>query len=134
MNWSRGLFRVWLVLSAIWVSSTIFFTAPWTKHPFAPAFWLNNTLSAPDGPWIQYQQNPPARRTFEVEINGQVVSVEARDQESAIAAAQSVRSEYQPIMYALAITALPPIFLLVAGLVVGWIVRGFHRSHTVGRS
>lgn len=76
MRWSRGLFRLWLVLSVVWVlgagtGSLLLYEpnppiseGPWTKYQKVPSsgFMLNKSI-APD-PWARFRLQPEER--FEV--------------------------------------------------------------------
>ena len=134
MNWSRGFFRVWVVIACLWIgAASVISYSDWQRslsrereiqrqpQPSPAAI-----KSAPpvqsmseDGPWKDYPIVAPENRKpdpFER------IAAEDRAAETAQWVAQWRWHLVETYLYA---GLLPPLALLGAGLVIRWIARGF---------
>jgi hypothetical protein len=162
INFKRGLFRGWLVLSIAWIGF-----AGWNEYHEAP--WnLNWPLARPEGPcwdsiaiwpngehfyWADISEEEdtplnieidkfkhewsadsiPTRNQFRETVVQKLNECEA----AAIAATPLVQRASQGVVrvwetlgdaYSLRAMLLPPLALLLAGWIAGWIIRGFRAS------
>lgn len=134
MSWGRGFFRAWVVISALWVAVTMFIVKPSTYA----LFW-----NAP-----KYEVSFPSGRKVTVDTSRThqelVATVdEALRQESPPKPGEKSHADsrdeilsYFDARYSSAgdratdawlITAVPPGVLLLVGIAVVWIIRGFRR-------
>lgn len=133
MNWRRGFWRVWGVISIVWIAVAFVIAAPfpstnpvvrfdaWGHQVKLPADteketvrsalikFLNEERAKDPGPWIEYQGN----------IDEKV--------DELIRNYQPTSWFWQLLPFSM-IALLPPAILLVLGMALGWIVRGFRTA------
>src|SRR5882672_2385677 len=132
MNWKLGFWRIWLVVSLIWMICVVLISNPistlfpkpihfqiWGYDTEFPAdlpkqevnkalveFLAHERSNKPNGPWLQYQGG-----------------IEQKVEETL--------QNYQPVdrlraAIVLVVTAFaPPLFLLIFGIAIAWITSGF---------
>jgi hypothetical protein len=109
MNWSLGLFRLWLVLTVMWVTGV------------GASTFLNRPQR---GPWLDYQAvakrppPPPGQKPGLFDDIPRTTEIEATF-------AENMRAH---IWWHGAMAAAVPLFSFVIGWVTLWIGRGF-RTH-----
>ena len=139
INWARGFFRAWAVL-AVWISGS-----GW--HAYTTASWSQPE----DDCWEQIAKWPDGKPFDEWERGGFVDYVpndepnrrqnkifeevwrKIKDCGTAKEAAKPlmqrvtlrVTENWSELTSALRLILLPPLAVLIAGLVLGWIVKGF---------
>jgi hypothetical protein len=102
---ARGLFRVWLVLSVLWVVGVGVMT--WQTFP--------PSLGVP-------RQNPPPPGYV---IDQPRVGLETIDDANAALAIQSRIQQRTALWFAGLLALLPPVFVLALGSALVWAFRGF---------
>jgi len=131
VNWRRGFFRLWVVLSVLWIGLVVYLIEPKTYTRFwrAGVYEVKSSdgrvrqfnlagsqteLAADITAWIQAQRP---------DIN---ISEFEKDRDELVTA---LKSEYQAELdeakTAWLLTVLPPVALLGFGLCIFWIARGF---------
>jgi hypothetical protein len=117
LNWGRGFFRLWLLLSAIWVA--------------ALGYALRDDL------WLLTQRDL-LESSREVTFAPSEAIKEPLGADEAMMAELSRRADAigrelrATALGALGVVALPPLFALLAGLLIGWIGRGFSQRSEHG--
>jgi hypothetical protein len=102
MNWSKGLLRLWLVLSCVWVCVT---------GVAATIIWNNNAPARESAAhWARHEAEC---RTAGAPKSGACL-LQARDRLYPI-----------PNAVYLAVVVVPPLALLVFGWLALWVARGF---------
>ena len=94
---ARGLLRLWLFLSVLWIGGVGVVT--WRTFPSEPAW-----QPAERPPWAEDQQNPPPA--------GYVINQPSNQH------AEAIRS-------AIVLALVPPAFVLALGSALVWAFRGF---------
>ncbi len=123
MNWKRGLIRVWLVCSALWIVGVVAFVA------HAPIVATTFSYPTPTG---ERSKSPLGREWSAAEIKG---CVDARKSNGSLGNLFSCgderpephrSSDFIGNATTVAIVGFsPPIALIVLGLAGVWIARGF---------
>ena len=130
MNIARGLFRAWIVISAIWIGLTVYLSEPKTYTKFwrlvyeaqykdgrIVEFDLTKSqaaLAADVTAWMQAQR--PDINILEVQ----------KDSEQLLAYLKSERQlQMDKAKSAWLVTVVPPLALLIFGLCILWIAPGF---------
>ena len=142
MNWSRGLLRGWVVLSALWVAGTA-----WAFHA-DPAFYAEPIWASHDDIFVRVEVPPVATKKDVVDLvasaiaqvrfgnaanNSQVsASQPTPDQFTAdVLAADRAADSYSEkrpwwrLSQATLIALALPTALLISGAVGAWVARGF---------
>lgn len=109
-NWGRGFFRLWFTLSAIWVAVIGYSTR--------------------DDLWLLTQRDFLESRSEVSSFSPKSIKEPARADETTIAElsrrADAIHQELRAAAFgALGVVVLPPLVTLLAGLLLGWIGRGF---------
>jgi hypothetical protein len=124
MNWMRGLLRLWIILSLIWIAMILVMTQPWNAFMVAPATAIpaapapkenrfSEFIDETEGPRPRYQADGSPELTAE-----QAVAVNAARGRLAFDGAVRV-----------ALAALLPPALLLLLLVAGrWVALGFREG------
>jgi len=106
MNWRRGLFRLWAILSVAWIVGTIVLTDPIQK--------ISNPIAAYGGNYpIGSLGNRPIAAWREAGFS---------DDEIGAYLSRRALVEFAEL------AALPPVLLLAAGFGGWWIARGFRAA------
>jgi len=122
MSWAQGFFRIWVVVSMLWIGVTVFFNEPKTYTRLWGAAYE-----------VKYQDG----RVFELQVDQKRADLllkesnrlEVQDIEAQLTTLDAeYRDAIEKAKTAWLLTVLPP---LGFGLVIGWIARGF-RPRTVG--
>lgn len=111
MNWKRGLFRLWVLASVIWIVGA----GTWLRADTFLAEYVAKTsdrlsiTAVPDGPWLNYRQEyvkftPPQR--------------------VALAKARQRRAQAELLSVA-SILLLPSLAAFAIGAAGVWVSRGF---------
>jgi hypothetical protein len=143
LNWRRGLFRLWLVLSALWIAVSWSATEPIFKMRIATTDHRVFHFLGHDFDFPPNTKRAVIERVFTDIANGkwdgglspphlkwsEVTSDKPIDQRVAEAI-----GDYQPYSWPALIVRLwgpiilPPFGLMLAAIIVAWIVHGFRRS------
>jgi hypothetical protein len=134
LSWSRGLFRAWVVISAVWVAATMFVAKPstyallWNAPKYEVAFPSGRKVTVDTSRTHQelvsmvddaLQQEPPPKP-------GEKSHADSRDEILNYFDAR-YSSAGDRATDAWLMTAVPPGDLLLIGIAVAWIIRGFRR-------
>lgn len=153
MNWSTGLFRLWLVGTTIWAGFILFFTVPEITNAFRRAYVpegyailvpidckLAKGAEGKDykleeqGPWIRYRANPNQKFCIVTEEQAREAMPELRDYSRAdlaetLTAAQGNFTPYprpwQLLLSSSGLLVLPPLVIFSLGAALLWALRGF---------
>jgi hypothetical protein len=106
VTWKRGLFRVWLVFSALWIGGSLI---------------MGLTDSG-----IPSVTTNCSERLFRDQESGEVLGGAARDAK----VAECQRARRKKLTELLVWALSPPLTLLLIGAGVPWLVRGFRRGET----
>ena len=140
MNWRRGFFRLWLVVSALWLG--LFVIGMIAAGPIERyRTWKHDreTLAKLEagvecGPWLKHMAQGPSEST---PPEGAVLGVteEECDQwrlEAKARVESSIYTNEFTAALATLVAIVPPLALLVIGFFgaksAGWVARGFRRS------
>src|ERR1700720_398919 len=146
MNWGRGLFRLWLALSALWLSIIAVLFYPQVVSPYIePLAYILRDDS--DSGFLQLDnvsdsndQDFKAAYQIEIEFPNKVTLFAKDDTPKPVLDTQSksfyeryvkprdaelTTARWQSLERASATALLPPLALILLGLVIGWIVSGF---------
>jgi len=144
MNWKRGFFRLWLAVSAFWLIIVAVLFYPQVVSPYIEpqAYILRD-----DSGFLQLDnvsdsndQDFKAAYQIEIEFPNKVTLFAKDDTPKPVLDTQSksfyeqhvkprevelATARWQSLERASATGVLPPLALLLVGLVIGWIVSGF---------
>jgi len=132
-NWSRGFFRIWLVLSLLWImfvcgAAIVDLVRTLRLPPEPPTFALAEQEAD--------KKCRPSRSLEQIECREEV-GFALTDQEKA--AEETWRDAYEKqqerldnlapdLAVVLGLAVLPPLMLLLPDLVIAWVRRGFART------
>ena len=142
MTWSRGFFRIWVAVSAIWIGLSIYFAGSKTYL----RLWqgAEYELEFPSGHRTTFDTSK-SRGELLAEIteewkreamrNGPAAdeilrSILARRDDLPEAFASNNEKLHKEAEYVWLATFIPPLVLLGLGLCIAWIVRGFRAART----
>lgn len=148
MNFRRGLFRVWIVLSAAWIIAGVALSYQAIANPQLPdeVYIMKDANSGffkLDNPFDQFDSNFAAGHSARIEFPNNVSLFPAKDVPEAIVRAQAAtffQRYSQPREGALSAARVatsaralplifgPPLALLALAAVVGWVVAGFRKA------
>jgi hypothetical protein len=130
MAWRRGFFRLWLVLSALWIGLVVYLNGPKTYTRFSNAVYevkssdgrvrrfnlagSQTELAADITAWMQAQRPDINISELQTDLDELVTALKSEYQ-----------AELDEAKIAWLLTVLPPFALLGFGLCILWIVRGF---------
>jgi hypothetical protein len=130
MAWRRGFFRLWVVLSVLWIGLVVYLNEPKTYIRFSnPVYEVKSSdgrvrrfnlagsqtkLAADLTEWMQAERPDINISEFENDRDELVTALKAEYQ-----------AEVDEAKTAWLFTVLPPLALLGFGLCILWIVRGF---------
>jgi hypothetical protein len=144
MNWRRGLFRLWLAVSALWLIIAVVFLYPQVVSPYIEpqAYILTDDLKffELDNVSDINERDFKAAYPIEIEFPNKVTLFAKDDTPKPVLDTQSksfyeqhvkpreaelATARWQSLEFASAAGVVPPLALLLLGLVIGWIVSGF---------
>jgi hypothetical protein len=130
MAWRRGFFRLWLVLSALWIGLVVYLNEPKTYTRFWNAVYevkssdgrvrrfnlagSQTELAADLTAWMQVQRPDINISEMQTDLDELVTALKSEYQ-----------AELDEAKIAWLLTVLPPLALSGFGLSIFWIVRGF---------
>jgi hypothetical protein len=130
MAWRRGFFRLWLVLSALWIGLVVYLIEPKTYTRFWKSVYevkssdgrvrqfnlagSQTKLAADITAWMQERRPDISIFEFQNDLDELVTAIKSEYQ-----------AELDEAKTAWLLTVLPPVALLGLGLCILWIVRGF---------
>src|SRR5215208_5046631 len=101
MNYRRGFFRAWVMLSVLWVGGVAFVSGPDVYREFALEASIEKDLAATAG-------------RYEILPEAQLVPVEH----------DPFPHPWRSLRRSTALAALPPLILLALGAMLGWVFSG----------
>jgi hypothetical protein len=134
LSWGRGFFRAWVVISALWVTVAILIAKPstyallWDAPKYEVAFPSGRKVTVDTSRSHQelvatvddaLRQEPPPKP-------GEKSHADARDEILNYLDAR-YSSAGERATNAWLMTVIPPFALLLTGIAIAWIVRGFRR-------
>jgi hypothetical protein len=144
MNWRRGLFRLWLAVSALWLIIVAVLFYPQAVSPYIEprAYILTDDLKFFELDNVSDSEDRDFKAAYqtEVEFPNKVTLFAKDDTPKPVLDTQSksfyeqhvkprevelATARWQSLERASATGLLPPLALLLLGLVIGWIVSGF---------
>ena len=140
MNWRRGLFRVWLVVSALWVLGCSLIMFMWSDNI---AREVNLALTSNSNKellslWCTSELGiPPLPEGFVLEEGVFLEKCAKKDPKlrEAWAAGDSFSKQLfrvaEVLLPPLALVLVPPLFVLVLGASIGWALLGFRKPNSV---
>ena len=131
MAWRRGFFRLWVVLSVLWIGLVVYLIEPKTYTRFwrAGVYEVKSSdgrvrrfnlaesqteLAANLTEWMQAERPDISISELQTDLDELVTAMKSEYQ-----------AELNEAKTAWMLTVLPPVALLCFGLCVFWIVRGF---------
>jgi hypothetical protein len=153
INWARGFFRAWAVLAVLWISGSgwhAYTTASWSQPE--DDCW-EQIAKWPDGKpldqwdrWGATEVDVPSNVEFNKKEGAWAANAiaernrwrekiwqEVKDCEAAKPVVQRiavrVTENWSQLTSALQFILWPPLVVLIAAFIFGWIVRGFRPSH-----
>src|SRR5215831_17389952 len=144
MNWRRGLFRLWLAVSALWLIIAVVFLYPQVVSPYIEpqAYILTDDLKFFELDNVSDSKDRDFKAAYPIEIDfPNKVTLFAKDDTPKPVLDTQSKSFYEQYVKprdaeattarwlslgrATALGLLPPLALILLGLVIGWIVSGF---------
>ena len=135
MRWQRGLFGLWIVLSAFWIAGVGAVT--WATFPRLLTDAEFSILANPQKPGVPDAHDPPASESHQEVRSAEPAVlpddgvsddvVPDADDTPASESHQEVRSAERLayVQRAAILGVAPPIFVLVVGAALAWMARGF---------
>lgn len=125
LNWRRGLIRLWLVLSIIWICAV-----GWIMRPDKDAlsYWQMHSLQQD---YVEAGVEPKSERCKQEDgsLNADCIDTEwARAQKNRDNMTDAIvrkRESLEDMKFTGGIIAGPIILLLILGFVFGWVAKGF---------
>ena len=144
MNWKRGLFRLWLAISGLWLIIVAVFFYPQVVSPYIEprVYILTEDLKFFELDKVSDSEDLDFKAAYQTEIEfpNKVTLFAKHDTPKPVLDTQSknfyeqhvkpretelATARRQSLELASAAGVLPPLALLLLGLVIGWIMRGF---------
>ncbi len=144
MNWRRGLFRLWLAVSALWLIIVAVLFYPQVVSPYIePQVYIltdDSSFLQLDNVSDSNDQDFKTAYKIEIEFPNKVTLFAKDDTPKPVLDTQSKSfyeryvkprdaeltiARWQSLERASATGLLPPLALILLGLVIGWIVSGF---------
>jgi hypothetical protein len=143
INWAQGFFRAWAVLAALWI--LFFGWQAYTTHswgPWAQPDCLDQFAKWPDGTpfddweragFTRWDPNRPVPKEDQSikkiwdEAWQKVWHCEAAKPPTQ-RVARGLTENWSDLTSALQLILLPPLVVLIAGVIFGWIVKGFRKT------
>ena len=133
MRWGPGFFRAWVVISALWVTATVFTVKPLTYALLwnAPKY----EVSFPSGRKVTLDTSR-THQELVATLDDALGQEPAKPEQKSNADSRDEILDYFGARYSSAgdrafdawlMTVVPPGVLLFIGLAVAWIIRGFRR-------
>ena len=134
MRWGRGFFRIWIVLSVLWIAATVYAYEPKTyAYPWRAAYELNfegqpvSELNLRKSAAEISADLLAAMQSFKPDLSRAEIQ---KDRDQLLARLLATREAgNQGARKAWLATVVPPVLLFCFGLCIGWIVRGFRDQH-----
>jgi hypothetical protein len=134
LRWGPGFFRAWVVISALWVAATVFTAKP----PTSALLWHapKYEVSFPSGRKVTLDTSRSHQELVATLDDALGQEPEPKPGEKSKANSRDEILDYFGARYLSAgdrakdawlMTVVPPGVLLVMGLAVAWIIRGFRR-------
>jgi hypothetical protein len=129
MNFSRGLFRLWLVLAAcyvpiaVYVNHSNFSSIEWASGPQPGDFVLPSDRHLPPAPKSSFKPSECKHTSLRqlVDKNTKLDFFDCLDR-------RNWAPNWEQRIWAVSAVAIPPILLLLLGFAILWVARGFRRS------
>lgn len=122
ITWRKGLFRVWIIISIIWICCFAVYILRAQAPIFVQKFYITIGLRAPD-PYIDFLDYEPSTAMCERKAKNDsqldIVSC-VRSREDELSADRMRR-----LLTSLSIIFLPPLGLLIGGITFLWVLKGF---------
>ena len=141
ISWARGFFRLWLIVSALWVAGTValgFISAPsyssTSVYVGGPDSIVGEQLSV-YGP-VQWQTGADILYAYLPELAGAMRAAEIAGDVAALATLREAHSLGEAELRAnrlsqvfgfTLLSLLPPTIILLLGAGLGWALRGFRK-------
>jgi hypothetical protein len=119
MRIARGLFRIWLVLSVLWVGAVGIVAWPWLPPEYNPSA----KFAPPFGP-DAYLSSPPAGQEKSFDPDQYLRSEPSKPYE-VVTEPPKTAPRWEATQKAAMEAFIPPTFVLVLGSALGWALRGF---------
>lgn len=121
MNYRRGLIRLWVVLTVLWIVGVAFVSAPDVYSAFHQAAFK---AFIDEDPIVEQPKDTP--------INPNIPVISLRRPEPRAPWLEN-QPDWTPnpwgwLLRSTAVALLPPLALLVLGAMLGWVVGGFRRQ------
>jgi hypothetical protein len=144
-NLRRGFYRIWVALSVLWLIIVIAFSYEQIISPYIePRVYVlpngNSDFYKLDNPFDQFDTDFKNAHSVEVQFPNDVILFPAKEIPKAVLEAQGPSfyehyskpreaelnvARWKTVELSSTVAFLPPLALLLFGLVIGWIARGF---------
>jgi hypothetical protein len=147
INWSRGLFRFWLLFALLWIAAVVALAWSSITNPYVPSY----VFVEPEGDIARSTYSKQAIAAMELKRRGEFVEVEVvgapgitylgrktddlpttmKRQAPIMIGFYTVQraSAMKANVWSAAATAIvPPLAILAFGVAVGWVLQGFRRA------
>lgn len=141
MNWSRGLFRLWLVMSVVWIGAVLLVTNPFRTA----ADYLGGEFLRADVAASELSVSPPKEgiilvrfkdRAYEVDPSGVqpsddnwmddvLAEIALEINKDAAQVNARLRKDKADTIAKIGLAALPPLSMLALGASMVWAIYGF---------
>jgi hypothetical protein len=142
INLKRGLLRAWVVIAVAWIGLTGWrentqkhWDWDWTSGIYTKGECWDRIAKWPDGQpfnkWDVFNPHPINPPPEDAEINRkrrdwvEATLQKLRECEAAAPVSVKLTRIWPSVRDSLPIILLPPFALLIAGYIIGWVVRGF---------
>jgi hypothetical protein len=129
LEWGRGLLRLWVVVSVLWVAGATIIT--WPDQNFRVDDWLPNSnkqLLSDKGMGFERNSPPPGfevdKPPFDPSQKFTVVENPPFDPDAYLALLAR-RERRRTVQFAILLALLPPVFVLALGSALRWAFMGF---------
>jgi hypothetical protein len=134
MNWSKGLWRLWIVATGAWLIAVAIFVGISFANQPAPSRVTGEALATPTGgttklPWeaawsVADQNNCVAARTKNPKLGNLFECFDLADKEQPIGPPSLVAT----IWFAIWLGMLPPLAVLFSAFIGNWVLAGFRQK------
>jgi len=132
MSWGRGFFRAWLVLSALWIGAVVYLNGTET---YTDLWKTNYGVQDESGRTARFELTK-SRTNLLLEISDMlrtmkpsISALELQSDSEALlnAMEKENQADFAKAKNAWLLTVVPPLALLIFGLCISWVLRGFWR-------